>query len=36
MTTIIGWDLGGANLKLARLEGGRISSRGANPLPCHS
>ena len=33
MTTIIGWDLGGANLKLARLEGGRITRVAQIPCP---
>ena len=33
MSTIIGWDLGGANLKLARLEGGRITRVAQIPCP---
>ncbi len=33
MTSIIGWDLGGANLKLARLEGGRITEVAQIPCP---
>ncbi len=32
-TAIIGWDLGGANLKLARLEAGRIVSVAQIPCP---
>jgi len=32
MTPIIGWDLGGANLKLARIEGGRVVQ--VNLVPC--
>jgi (4-(4-[2-(gamma-L-glutamylamino)ethyl]phenoxymethyl)furan-2-yl)methanamine synthase len=33
MTAIIGWDLGGANLKLARLDGGRITQVAQIPCP---
>lgn len=33
MTSIIGWDLGGANLKLARLEGARIAHVAQIPCP---
>src|SRR5581483_7660299 len=33
MTAIIGWDLGGANLKLARLEEGRIADVAQIPCP---
>ena len=33
MSSVIGWDLGGANLKLAHLAGGRVVHSGANPLP---
>ena len=33
MTSIIGWDLGGANLKLALLEGGRIARVVQVPCP---
>ncbi|HMK40525.1 MAG TPA: hydantoinase/oxoprolinase family protein [Methyloceanibacter sp.] len=33
MTSIIGWDLGGANLKLALLEGGRIAQVVQVPCP---
>jgi (4-(4-[2-(gamma-L-glutamylamino)ethyl]phenoxymethyl)furan-2-yl)methanamine synthase len=33
MTSIIGWDLGGANLKLARLEEGRITQVAQVPCP---
>jgi probable H4MPT-linked C1 transfer pathway protein len=33
MTAIIGWDLGGANLKLALLEGGRITQVAQVPCP---
>jgi probable H4MPT-linked C1 transfer pathway protein len=33
MTAIIGWDLGGANLKLALLEGGRITRVVQVPCP---
>lgn len=32
MTTVIGWDLGGANLKLALIEHGRVSQ--ATQIPC--
>jgi len=32
MTSVIGWDLGGANLKLARIEGGEV--RDAAQVPC--
>jgi probable H4MPT-linked C1 transfer pathway protein len=31
--TVIGWDLGGANLKLARLEGGRVVDVAQIPCP---
>ncbi len=30
---VVGWDLGGANLKLARLEGGRITQVAQVPCP---
>jgi uncharacterized hydantoinase/oxoprolinase family protein len=33
MATIIGWDLGGANLKLARLEQGRVVHVAQIPCP---
>jgi probable H4MPT-linked C1 transfer pathway protein len=33
MNTTIGWDLGGANLKLARLEGGRVTLVAQIPCP---
>jgi uncharacterized hydantoinase/oxoprolinase family protein len=33
MTPIIGWDLGGANLKLALLEAGRITQVAQVPCP---
>jgi probable H4MPT-linked C1 transfer pathway protein len=33
MTSIIGWDLGGANLKLARLEDGRVLDVAQVPCP---
>ena len=33
MTSIIGWDLGGANLKLARLEEGRVVQVAQIPCP---
>jgi probable H4MPT-linked C1 transfer pathway protein len=33
MTSVVGWDLGGANLKLARLEGGRLSHVAQIPCP---
>ncbi len=33
MTSVIGWDLGGANLKLARLQGGRIALVAQIPCP---
>ncbi len=33
MTSIIGWDLGGANLKLARLEDGRLKEVAQVPCP---
>ena len=33
MGTTIGWDLGGANLKLARLESGRVTLVAQIPCP---
>jgi probable H4MPT-linked C1 transfer pathway protein len=33
MTCVIGWDLGGANLKLARVEGARITHVAQVPCP---
>jgi probable H4MPT-linked C1 transfer pathway protein len=33
MTTVVGWDLGGANLKLARIERGRIGHAAIIPCP---
>ncbi|MGE5261007.1 MAG: hydantoinase/oxoprolinase family protein [Actinomycetota bacterium] len=33
MAPIVGWDLGGANLKLARVEGGRIAAVVQIPCP---
>jgi (4-(4-[2-(gamma-L-glutamylamino)ethyl]phenoxymethyl)furan-2-yl)methanamine synthase len=33
MTTIVGWDLGGANLKLARIENGRVIQAAQVPCP---
>ena len=33
MTTIVGWDLGGANLKLARIENGRVIQVVQVPCP---
>jgi probable H4MPT-linked C1 transfer pathway protein len=33
MTTVIGWDLGGANLKLARVEAGRVVQAAQIPCP---
>ena len=33
MTSIIGWDLGGANLKLARVEDGRVIQVAQIPCP---
>src|SRR5262249_15671120 len=33
MTSIIGWDLGGANLKLARVEAGRVVQVAQIPCP---
>jgi (4-(4-[2-(gamma-L-glutamylamino)ethyl]phenoxymethyl)furan-2-yl)methanamine synthase len=33
MTTIVGWDLGGANLKLARIENGRVIQAVQVPCP---
>jgi (4-(4-[2-(gamma-L-glutamylamino)ethyl]phenoxymethyl)furan-2-yl)methanamine synthase len=33
MTTVVGWDLGGANLKLARVEGGRVVQAAQIPCP---
>lgn len=33
MTTVIGWDLGGANLKLARIEDGRLAHVALVPCP---
>jgi len=33
MTCVIGWDLGGANLKLARAEGGRTTHVAQVPCP---
>jgi probable H4MPT-linked C1 transfer pathway protein len=33
MTGVIGWDLGGANVKLARAEGGRIAHVAQLPCP---
>ena len=33
MTSIMGWDLGGANLKLARVEGGRVTHVAQIPCP---
>jgi probable H4MPT-linked C1 transfer pathway protein len=33
MTSIVGWDLGGANLKVALLEGGRITQVAQVPCP---
>ena len=31
MTTVIGWDLGGANLKLARVDDGRVTHAAQIP-----
>jgi probable H4MPT-linked C1 transfer pathway protein len=31
--TVIGWDLGGANLKLARIDGGRVAQAAQIPCP---
>jgi probable H4MPT-linked C1 transfer pathway protein len=33
MATVIGWDLGGANLKLARIEDGRLTHAAQIPCP---
>ena len=33
MTTVVGWDLGGANLKLARIEDGRVIQAVQVPCP---
>ena len=33
MTRVIGWDLGGANVKLASIEGGRVASVAQIPCP---
>ena len=33
MTTVIGWDLGGANLKLARVDDGRVTHAAQIPCP---
>jgi (4-(4-[2-(gamma-L-glutamylamino)ethyl]phenoxymethyl)furan-2-yl)methanamine synthase len=33
MTRVIGWDLGGANIKLAAIEGGRVASVVQIPCP---
>ena len=33
MSSIVGWDLGGANLKLARIEGGRLVHVAQIPCP---
>jgi probable H4MPT-linked C1 transfer pathway protein len=33
MTAVIGWDLGGANLKLARVEAGRVAQVAQVPCP---
>jgi len=33
MTAVMGWDLGGANLKLARIEGGRLVHAAQIPCP---
>jgi probable H4MPT-linked C1 transfer pathway protein len=33
MTAVIGWDLGGANLKLARVEEGRVAQAAQVPCP---
>ena len=33
MTRVIGWDLGGANVKLASIEDGRVAS--VAQIPCN-
>src|SRR5262245_28634853 len=33
MTSIVGWDLGGANLKLARVQDGRVVQVAQIPCP---
>ena len=33
MASVMGWDLGGANLKLARIEGGRAERVAQIPCP---
>ena len=33
MTRVFGWDLGGANVKLARIDGGRVVHVAQIPCP---